>query len=199
PSGCGFDTLDVLNASAECLLVGARNYFSDVVPAEISSFKRLLWLDLSDNNLRGPIPREIHNLTRLLTIRLENNVLAGEVPDLSTALPELRELNLSNNKLHGKVPSGLVKKFGLRSVAGNAGLCGMSPLPVCSFTGSPPTAVSAQTVVPSNPSSLPATTAAGPTGKGESRKGLSTGAIVAIVVGNSVAYYCGRNSGESHR
>nr|DAD48690.1 TPA_asm: hypothetical protein HUJ06_018627 [Nelumbo nucifera] len=199
--------LPVTNFSNLKLLYLARNDFSGVVPAEIGSLKRLLRLDLSDNNLRGPIPTEIRNLTHLLTIRLENNVLAGEVPDLSTALPELRELNLSNNELYGKVPSGLVKKFGLRSIAGNAGLCGMSPLPVCSFTGSPPTAASAQTVVPSNPSSFPAMTAAGPTGKGESRKGLSTGAIVAIVVGNSVAllvitsfvvaYYCGRNSGES--
>nr|DAD43251.1 TPA_asm: hypothetical protein HUJ06_001481 [Nelumbo nucifera] len=38
-----------------------------------------------------------------------------------------------------KVPFGLVKKFGLRSVGGNVGFYGMSPLPVRSFIGSLPT------------------------------------------------------------
>nr|DAD28686.1 TPA_asm: hypothetical protein HUJ06_030155 [Nelumbo nucifera] len=190
------------------LLYLAGNDFSGEVPADIGSLKRLLRLDLSDNNLRGPIPRQILNLTRLLTIRLQNNVLAGQLPDLSAALPELRELNLTNNEFYGRVPFGLLKKFGSRSVAGNEGLCGPNPLPVCSFLDAPPAAASAQTVVQSNPSSLPTSTVAGPAGKEEeSRKGLSTGSIVAIVVANSVvllviasfavAYYCGRNSGDN--
>ncbi|KAK9290837.1 hypothetical protein L1049_009015 [Liquidambar formosana] len=170
----------------------------------ISSLRRLLRLDLSDNNLRGPIPSSISGLTRLLTLRLQNNVLSGPIPDLSSSLVRLKELNLSNNGLYGQLPDGLLRKFGEQSFAGNEGLCGSSPLPVCSFTDTPPAAASAQTV-PSNPSSFPSTPII-EQDKKKSKKGLSPGAIVAIAVANCVAllvvasfvvaYYCGRYSRE---
>ncbi|KAK9123999.1 hypothetical protein Sjap_013601 [Stephania japonica] len=143
-----------------------------------------------------------------MTIRLQDNVLNGQVPDFAAQLPDLKELNFSNNLLTGKVPDGLLKRFGDKSFAGNAALCGSSPLPDCSLTRNsspPPPTASAQTVVPSNPSSLPTTataTSALNQRKGGSHKGLGTGAIVAIVLGNVVAllvvvsfvvaYYCGR-------
>lgn len=141
-------------------------------------------------------------------------MLTGLIPDLSTSLVSLKELNLTNNELYGSVPDGLVRKFGEESFSGNEGLCGSSPLPACSFTGngsstsSPPVAGSTQTVQ-SNPSSLPEAPVTSQ-GKGElssSRKGLSTGVIVAIVIANCVAllvvvsfvvaHYCARDRGCS--
>ncbi|KAF8403197.1 hypothetical protein HHK36_011296 [Tetracentron sinense] len=194
--------LPVTNCSNLKLLYLAGNDLSGEIPADIGLLKRLLRLDISDNNLRGVIPKGVLSLTRLLTLRLQNNVLSGQLPDFSAALPGLKDLNVSNNELYGKLPEGLQRKFGDRSFAGNAGLCGSSPLPGCSFTESPPVAASAQTVQ-SNPSSLPASPITSRE-KGGSRKGLSAGAIVAIVVGNSVvllvitsfivAFYCGRYS-----
>ncbi|KAJ8754202.1 hypothetical protein K2173_002102 [Erythroxylum novogranatense] len=181
------------------LLYLSGNDLSGEIPPEISSLRRLLRMDLSDNNIHGNIPRELTNLTRLLTLRLQNNELSGDIPDLSTSLHDLKELNLSNNELYGRLPNNLLKKFTDRSFSGNEGLCGSSPLRECSFTGTIITPSSSQTV-PSNPSSMPQNPVLA---KDKSHnKGLSTGAIVAIVVANGVAllvvtsfivaYYCSR-------
>lgn len=187
------------------LLYLSGNDFSGEIPPEISSLKRLLRLDLSDNNIRGGIPEELSRLSRLLTLRLQNNVLSGAIPDVSASLVNLTELNLTNNELYGRLPDGMLKKFGEKSFAGNEGVCGSSPLPVCSLTGSPPASDSGRTV-PSNPSSLPQNPVISPNNR-ESRKGLSPGAIVAIVIANCVAllviisfivaYYCARDRSSS--
>ncbi|KAJ8640067.1 hypothetical protein MRB53_016761 [Persea americana] len=182
------------------LLYLANNDLSGPIPGEFSALKRLMRLDLSDNNLSGPMPDGLSKMARLMTLRLQNNALSGKVPDFSSVLPALQEFNVSNNELNGKVPDGLQKKFGQGSFTGNSGLCGLSPFPACSFANSLPSSPSAQsTIVPSNPSWKPgAAMSVGPTvGK---KKGLSTTAIVGIVVGDAVvllvitsflvAYYC---------
>lgn len=198
--------LPLTNCTKLKLVYLSGNDFSGEIPQEISSLKRLLRLDLSDNNIRGEIPEGLCNLTTLLTLRLQNNELSGQIPDLSKSLPYLRELNLSNNELYGRLPDNLLKKYSDRSFFGNEGLCGSSPLSACSFTGTTPADVSSQTV-PSNPSSMPQTPLLTKT-KPQVHKGLSPGAIVAIVIANCVAllvvvsflvaYYCGRDrSGSS--
>ncbi|XP_077235892.1 leucine-rich repeat protein kinase family protein [Tasmannia lanceolata] len=188
------------------LLYLSGNDFSGQIPDEFSLMKRLIRLDLSDNNLSGPIPSGLSRLTRLVTLRVQNNALSGNLPDLIG----VRELNVSNNELYGKVPDGLWRKFGQWSFVGNAGLCGSGPLPECSFTDSSslPIPPLGQTVVPSNPSSIPGGSAISVDRKieGGKGKGLSTGAIVGIVVADAVvllvitsflvAYYCGRYAGE---
>ena len=61
-------------------------------------------------------------------------------------------------------------------------LYGSSPLPACSFTNTSPMTALAQ-MVPSNPSSLPeAPIMSQAKGKLPSKKGLSTGMIVAVVI-----------------
>uniref|UniRef100_A0A0D6R0L6 Protein kinase domain-containing protein n=1 Tax=Araucaria cunninghamii TaxID=56994 RepID=A0A0D6R0L6_ARACU len=154
------------------------NEFSGSIPAGFVGLKRLLRLDISDNNLRGVIPAGLRNLTRLVTLRLQDNVLSGPVPDLSF----LVDFNVSNNQLSGEVPRKVEEKFPASAFTGNAGLCGAAPpFPAC---GAPPPPVGG--VVPSNPSSNPGSNL--PTGEEEKKKksrGLSTGAIVAIVVGDA--------------
>uniref|UniRef100_A0A6V7QX02 Protein kinase domain-containing protein n=1 Tax=Ananas comosus var. bracteatus TaxID=296719 RepID=A0A6V7QX02_ANACO len=167
-------------------------------PPAIALLTRLLRVDLSDNDLRGPIPGAdaLSNLTRLLTLRLQNNLLSGALPDLSAALPHLADFNASNNQLSGRVPDGMRARFGAASFAGNAGLCGPAPpLPLCSFiphddpsrpsssNASSSSPASGRSVVPSNPSSMPATNDGG---GGRGSRGLSTGAIIGIAVGNAL-------------
>uniref|UniRef100_A0A5B7AYV5 Protein kinase domain-containing protein n=1 Tax=Davidia involucrata TaxID=16924 RepID=A0A5B7AYV5_DAVIN len=188
------------------LLYLSGNDFSGEIPSRIASLDRLRRLDLSNNNLKGLIPNEISKLTRLLTLRLQNNELSGQIPQFFDSLRQLKELNLSNNELYGQLPPNLLKKFGDRSFSGNEGLCGSSSLLVCSFTESE-TPPAAPQIVPSKPSSLPSTTIIDEN-KQKIRKGLTPGAIVAIVVANSVlllvitsfvvAYYCGRYSRDSN-
>ncbi|KAK7267874.1 hypothetical protein RIF29_20554 [Crotalaria pallida] len=174
------------------LLYLAGNDLSGEIPTEIASVKGLLRLDLSDNNLRGVIPEELSRLHNLLTLRLQNNVLTGFVPDLSASMVNLRELNMTNNDFYGRLPNTMLKKFGDGSFSGNEGLCGATPLPDCSFTNTPtpyrssPEPDQTQTV-PSNPSSLPQTSIVARPGNQTHNKGLSPGAIVAIVVANCVA------------
>ncbi|KAL2554305.1 Leucine-rich repeat receptor-like protein kinase PXC1 [Forsythia ovata] len=179
------------------------NDFSGQIPAELSSLHRLLRLDLSNNNLRGPIPAELSKLSRLLTLHLQNNELSGTIPNSLESLPHLKGLNLSNNELYGVVPKSLISRYGETSFSGNEGLCGTSPFTKCSYTGAGPPAQ----IVPSNPSSLPSSTAT-IEGTNKHKKKLSNGAIAAIVVVNSVlvlviasfavAYYCGKYSREAN-
>lgn len=201
------------------LLYLSSNDFSGEIPPEISSLKSLLRLDLSDNNLRGKVD-VISNLTQLITLRLQNNLLSGEIPDLSSSMKNLKELNMTNNEFYGRLPSPMLKKFSSTTFSGNEGLCGASLFPGCSFTTTPPNNNDSNNnndnnsnekepsqTVSSNPSSFPETSIIARPGREQQRKGLSPGAIVAIVIANcvallvvvsfAVAHCCARGRGSS--
>ncbi|KAI9153571.1 hypothetical protein LWI28_013249 [Acer negundo] len=69
--------------------------------------KNLQLLDLSYNNLGGPIPATIGNLTNLTSLFLRSNQLFGSLPKEIGNLQNLTYLHLSNNNLVGPVPSFL--------------------------------------------------------------------------------------------
>ncbi|KAM0980301.1 hypothetical protein ACFX2J_014274 [Malus domestica] len=92
----------------------------------------------------------------------------------------------------------------LQRFKGVCSLCGLSPLPACSFTGtSDPSSAASSETVPSNPSQLPQTKTPNEQSKKQSRKGLSTGVIIVIVIVICVAmlvvvsflmvHYCARD------
>ncbi|MCY4663027.1 MAG: GDSL-type esterase/lipase family protein [Acidimicrobiaceae bacterium] len=64
----------------------------------------LTFLDLSRNQLSGPIPPALARLTSLTTLSLDNNSLSGLVPAWLGSLSGLRTLQLNSNQLTGPIP-----------------------------------------------------------------------------------------------
>lgn len=68
---------------------------------------RVVKLDLSNNNLQGPIPRALSELTALTILDLYRNRLDGPIPTALGDLTELTFLGLSNNRLSGFIPTDI--------------------------------------------------------------------------------------------
>ncbi|KAK9987951.1 hypothetical protein SO802_028190 [Lithocarpus litseifolius] len=73
-----------------------------VIPDAFGNLTSLISLDLSDNNLKGPIP-----LTLGLFQEQGNNNLSGHIPNSMGQLIRLKTLRLRNNNLSGEVPLSL--------------------------------------------------------------------------------------------
>uniref|UniRef100_A0A2N9FNL7 Leucine-rich repeat-containing N-terminal plant-type domain-containing protein n=1 Tax=Fagus sylvatica TaxID=28930 RepID=A0A2N9FNL7_FAGSY len=64
-------------------------------------------IDVSNNNLDGPIPKELGELKSLLVLNLSHNAFIGHIPQSLGNLTMLESLDLSSNKLTGEIPSQL--------------------------------------------------------------------------------------------
>ncbi len=83
---------------------------------ETDSNGRVRSLDLTDNELNGPIPAEIGNMTKLIDLRLNINQLSGSIPPELGNLTNLVILFLSSNRLTGQIPPELGNLVNLRSL-----------------------------------------------------------------------------------
>ncbi|KRH09032.1 hypothetical protein GLYMA_16G190500v4, partial [Glycine max] len=101
------------------------------IPREITDLNGLNFLNLSHNQLIGPIG----NMGLLQSIDFSRNQLSGEIPPTISNLSFLSMLDLSYNHLKGKIPTGTqLQTFDASSIIGN-NLCG-PPLPInCSSNG----------------------------------------------------------------
>lgn len=69
--------------------------------------KRVISLDLNNNNLTGTIPSSIENLSGLTLLSLSSNNIGGEIPTSIGNLNNLSALSLSDNKLSGAIPASV--------------------------------------------------------------------------------------------
>jgi kinase len=88
----------------------SNNLFSGEIPAGLAApdgMPLLQELDLSANQLSGPIPESIASLTGVAQMNLSHNQLTGEIPAGLSSIPVLNVLDLSSNQLSGAIPPSL--------------------------------------------------------------------------------------------
>ena len=85
----------------------SENQLTGPIPPELGQLSQLVKLILHNNKLTGSIPPELSQLNQLEYLTLFNNQLTGTIPPELGQLTRLQELPLYNNQLTGKIPSEL--------------------------------------------------------------------------------------------
>ena len=84
------------------------NEISGPLPNSIGELVNLEYLNLSGNNLEGPLQRRmILNFVKLRQFDLSFNSLSGSIPDAFQNVTKLAELNLSGNNFSGTFPPSI--------------------------------------------------------------------------------------------
>mgnify|MGYP005847296899 CR=1 FL=1 len=106
-SGTNYLNIDLLSIKLSYLHIA--NGFSYPSPLLYLPLFRPQWyLDLSHNNLSGPLPNDWDNMmVRLRFLYLDNNSFTGTVPSYFSGLGNgrIKTMALDNNFLEGEVPS----------------------------------------------------------------------------------------------
>ncbi len=122
---------DIRNCSSLTGLDLSNNNLSGPLPSNLSFlFPFITILDLSGNSFSGPIPANIANCTYLNLLKLDHNQLTGEIPPKIGFLNRLKSFSVSNNLLTGPVPYFPNTSITSDDFANNKGLCG-APLEPC--------------------------------------------------------------------
>ncbi|BBH09942.1 BAK1-interacting receptor-like kinase 1 [Prunus dulcis] len=87
-------------------------------------------LDLSFNSFSGLIPLKLSNCSYMNVLKLDNNQLSGNIPAEVNQLTRLKTFSVANNALSGEVPLFNTTSITADSYANNPGLCG-HPLKSC--------------------------------------------------------------------
>ena len=94
----------------------SANQLSGPLPVELGNLANLEILWLFGNQLSGPIPPEIGNLANLKTLLLFDNELSGPLPAEIGNLASLQDLWLYNNQLSGPLPAEIGDLANLQSL-----------------------------------------------------------------------------------
>ncbi|KAL2483942.1 Protein STRUBBELIG-RECEPTOR FAMILY 8 [Forsythia ovata] len=163
----------------------SRNSLSQSIGDVFVNHSALATLDLSFNNFTGDLPPSSNSLTNLSTLHVQNNQLTGSL-NILVGLP-LTNLNVANNHFSGWIPKELssVPNF---MYDGNAFANGPAPPPP-PYTSPPPGSSrnSRNTSPPSGHSPQDSNRRPSNQHDGNKKKGLTTGPIIGIAIGSSLA------------
>ncbi|KAG2618448.1 hypothetical protein PVAP13_3NG079595 [Panicum virgatum] len=137
----GLEDPDGVLASWEPNLVNPCTWFH----VSCNDDDRIDRMEMSGNNLQGPIPPELGDLRNLISMDLYNNDISGHLPSTLGNLKSLRFLRIDHNRLTGPVPRELSGLPNLESVDFSSNdLCGTIPtsgpfenVPLSSFSNNP--------------------------------------------------------------
>lgn len=142
----------------------SSNNLSGPIWPEFGNLRKLHFFELSFNNLSGSIPSSLSGMSSLETLDLSHNMLTGMIPSSLVKLSFLSKFNVAYNKLHGMIPTGgQFPTFPNSSFEGND-LCGDHALPCASSD-----------VLPHQPSSHSVT-----------KRGVVVGLTIGIVFGTAL-------------
>ncbi|CAH9103658.1 unnamed protein product [Cuscuta europaea] len=112
----------------------SSNQISGPIPSNISKILDFVTnIDLSFNQLSGQIPEDLARCSFLHAIKLNNNQFSGRIPPELGLLDRVMTFSVANNSLIGPVPS--FRNEPTLSYDNNAGLCGAPSLPQCKGEG----------------------------------------------------------------
>ena len=137
------------------------NSLSGPLPVELGNLSGLAVLDLRYNQFNDHIPDAISELAQLNYMDVSYNQFVGLFPAALCDLKELTFLNVSYNQLSGRVPhTGRCVTYPISSFLSNPNLCGEAVKTECIADGR----------------------------HGRAQGGLSTGAILGLTIGCTIAF-----------
>nr|XP_043633343.1 receptor-like protein EIX2 [Erigeron canadensis] len=117
------DTYDTILGLVMLVDLSSNNLVGPI-PSELTALRELKSLNLSRNQLTGMIPEKIGDMKSLETLDLSLNKLSGKLPLSLSSLTFLVSFNVSWNQLTGRIPSSTqLQSFNESSFFGNK-LCG---------------------------------------------------------------------------
>ncbi|GAA0149708.1 transmembrane signal receptor [Lithospermum erythrorhizon] len=91
------------------LILYGNTYTGGLHSSGILKLQNLSGLDLSYNNLSGPLPPEISQMLSLKVLALSSNRFSGNIPQEYGKFPRIQVLDLSFNELEGSIPASFGK------------------------------------------------------------------------------------------
>ncbi|KAL7447218.1 hypothetical protein ACHAXM_011210 [Skeletonema potamos] len=92
-----------------------KNQIHGTLPASFSEFKKLEFLDVSNNQMTSQLPPNLPST--LEEVWFENNAFTGSLPDDFGRLKDLRFIDISNNQITGTIPFYFSEMTRLNSLA----------------------------------------------------------------------------------
>ncbi|KAL7145401.1 hypothetical protein ABFS83_07G081000 [Erythranthe nasuta] len=91
-----------------------NSFMGTIMPENITQWKNLVYLNLIDNNLSGPIPSELRFLEKLEALGLSENKISGSIPHYIGNLTYLIRFSLRSCDFNGKIPESISQLVRLR-------------------------------------------------------------------------------------